>query len=304
MRKYLHVIIYAGIVGFAAYYFLQNRQVLALLENLRWDDLGILCSLQFLFFVATGYTFRLILALLKVDLTVGETIGLSMATNFGNYLGPTSPGAVLKAAYLKTVKGLRYSHFTAVFAVNNFLGFFVTGILGMALYFLFKAEYPSAPLVLALYSGVLAAGSFLFMVWRVPIVSWQGKIGDLARGIAEGFALIAGQKEKYAAILFSFVVQFVIRAALFYFVFAALGLPVTMLLAWGMAVYTSMFDFYLTPNNLGIQEAILAYLFVLGGFEFSQGMVAAVVLRVVHLAVVFAVSPLFMFGLLRRANLK
>ena len=43
-----------------------------------------------------------------------------------------------------------------------------------------------------------------------------------------------------------------------------------------LGVFTSMSNFFtLTPNNLLVQEAVVAYLFTVVGYDFSTGLVGA-----------------------------
>src|SRR3989338_8093672 len=303
MKKLQHVIISCLVIVVAGVYFYQHRGELVIFKNIGAADIFILGTLQFLFFVVTGYTFKFLVQLLGVRLMPQETIALSLITNFGNYLGPTSPGSVMKAVYLKSAKGLEYSKFTSVFVMNNFLGFGATGLLGFGLYFFLKAQYAAVPVGILAYSIFLVAGVALVLSWKMPAFQRQGKLGAIVRSAYQGFQMLRAQPARLAWICFSYVPQFVLRGVIFYYAFAALGLPITLLLAAAMAVYSSMFDFYLTPNNLGIQEGLTGYLFLLGGFDFSQGVVAAALVRAVHFVMTMGLAPVFIHFLLRSQNL-
>ena len=138
MKKTFQILSTIIVLCVSCIYFYLNRAQLVILQGLDLEDISILAFALFLFFCVSGYTFKLLVGLMDVELSVMETIGLSILTNFGNYLGPTRPGAALKAIYLKSSKGLPYARFASVLAANIFLAFFMTVIAGLVLLFLFR----------------------------------------------------------------------------------------------------------------------------------------------------------------------
>ena len=106
MKKSIQIIFTVTILTISIIYLYNNRSQIKLLENIDTADVIILFALIFLYQWVNGYIFKALLTLIEVELSASETIGLSILTSFGNYLGPTRPGAVIKAVYLKSCKKL------------------------------------------------------------------------------------------------------------------------------------------------------------------------------------------------------
>ena len=103
------------------YFFHEDFKTLLSIEAT--EILGIVL-LNFAFFVATGITFALLVAMVRVRLSVLEVLSLTFLTNFVNYLGPVRPGAAVKAVYLKSEKHLNLAQFAAVLtALEPLLGY-------------------------------------------------------------------------------------------------------------------------------------------------------------------------------------
>ena len=71
-----------------------------------------------------------------------------------------------------------------------------------------------------------------------------------------------------------------------------------------IGVFASMANlFTITPNNLGVQEAVIAYLLAVTGFDFTTGVIGAGLIRVIHMIITFVFTPVFTHYLLKSANL-
>lgn len=303
MKKYIQYLMLIIVTGVSAFYFYTHKEDLRILAEIQFLDVLLVAFVLLLFFSLTGYTFKLLVKLLGIELTFKETFGLSILTNFGNYLGPTRPGAALKALYLKSVKGLSYSHFAAVLAANTFIVFFMTGLVGAILlcwlYFCGKS-------VPALLVGVCAGLIFLSFIpyWlkELSLFSRWEKL-DLVSKALEGFAIIRDQKSKLLLICLTFLGQFGLSAILYMLVFKGLGIPVDFISAMVVGVFTSVANFFtITPNNLGIQEAVSAYLLAITGCDFNAGVIGSTLVRVVHIAITFSLAPWFSYSLMQNID--
>ena len=300
MKRSIQILITVVVLSLSLVYLYLNRAELQMLQGVRLTDIGILAFTLFLFFFLTGYTFRLLVGLMNVKLSVIETIGLSILTNFGNYLGPTRPGAALKAVYLKSSKNLAYAKFTSVLAANTFLAFFMCGIVGAILLLLLEElEKTDIPVPLLLICVGLMIGSALPFIYKSPNLKTKGKLGELLRSTLSGFEIIRAQKVRLGLICLTFFAQFLLSALIYESAFNCLGISITFLTAMVIGVFTSIANlFTITPNNLGIQEAVSAYLFTITGCDFTTGIIGAGVVRVVHMIITFALTPIFIHYLL------
>jgi len=304
-KKHLQVILTALIVTVGLSYLYVNRAHLSVLRSIQVKDLALVSFLVWAFFFATGYTFKMLVSILGVKLSLTETLGLSIITNFGNYLGPIRPGAALKAMYLKSAKGLAYAKFTSVLAANLFLAFLMTGTLGAVLLIFLKKKTSHVPIFLLLVCLGLVLGSMLPFVYRIPNVKGDHTIKIVLQSALEGFRTIRSQKLKLFMICLTFLAQFVLAALGCVVAFGSLGAPITLLEGLVIGVFTSVANlFTITPNNLGVQEAVIAYLFTVTGFDFTTGVIGAGLLRVIHMIITFGLTPIFAHRLLGSTGLR
>jgi uncharacterized membrane protein YbhN (UPF0104 family) len=241
---------------------------------------------------------------MNVNLSVIETLGLSILTNFGNYLGPIRPGAALKAMYLKSSRGLTYTKFTSVLAANTFLALLMTGSTGIILLFLLQKENLQPPTLLFFICAGLIFSSMLPFIYKTPNIKAKGRITEFLQSTLEGFAVIRTQQGKLILICLNFIAQFIVAALINKVTFNSLGVSITFLSALTIGVFTSIANLItITPNNLGVQEAVIAYLFTITGFDFATGVIGAGLARVIHMIITFALTPVFTHYLLKSTNL-
>ena len=285
-------------------YLYVNRTQFSVLKKVDFGDIVILFAITLLFFYITGYTFKLLVSLMSVNLSFMETLGLSILTNFGNYLGPARPGAALKAMYLKTSRGLAYTKFTSVLAANTFLALLMTGSTGIILLFLLKKESLQPPVILFFICAGLILIALLPFIYKTPNIKAKGRAFELLKSTLEGFAVIRTQQSKLVLICLNFIAQFFVAALINKVTFNSLGVPITFLSALTIGVFTSIANLItITPNNLGVQEAVIAYLFAITGFDFSTGVIGAGLARVIHMIITFALTPVFTHYLLKSSDL-
>lgn len=300
IKKFTPPIVSLSLIIIGLVYIYVNRSDLQLLYNITFKNIFIISIIQLSFSYATGYTFKLLISLMNINLSQIETIGLSILTNFGNYLGPTRPGAALKAMYLKSSKALTYAKFSSILAANTLLAAFMTGSVGALLLYLLNKEELYTPIVLIVICIALMIGSTLPFVIRIKGIKVRGKISEFIQSALEGFDIIRTRKTKLLFICFSFLIQFVLAAFIYISVFNALGISISYLLAFVIGVFTSISNLLtITPNNIGIQETIIAYLYTISGLDFTSGLIGASLTRVLHMVLVFIFAPIFAHILLK-----
>lgn len=294
------VLVFAAAGGYL--YF--HRHDLQALDAIRASELMAIGAAVFAFFLATGATFYLFLLTVSIRLAPLEWIGLTFLTNFANYLLPTRPGAAIKALYLNKVSGLPFARFSAVLAAQGLTSFFTAGLSGLLLLAFFSGRPGAAPpaLVATCLVTVAAAGVPFALRLRSPRSS--SKLAAFVREAFDGFALIKEQRAALLAAAGSVLVQYLLSGVLYVLVYRALGSPIDFSVALLIGVFSSLSNsFTITPNNLGVQEVIIAYLYSLTGLDFAAGLLGAGLTRATHLALTFGVTPVLTVLLLRRKGL-
>lgn len=302
MRRILRLSVTVLTIVVSGVYLYVNRDSLGLLLEVRPRHLVIITALTFLTFVSSGVIFALLVRIVGVRLTAVETVGLSLVTSMGNYLGPLRPGAALKAVYLKSYRQLPYAHFMTVLSANAFLLLLMTGLSGLVVLSLIEPPDAVTGLLLFLVCLFLVAGSALPFVVRLPRVAGTGRLTSVLRSALEGFGIIGRAQGRLLLTCAVIVLQFLLSAVVYQYAYNAMGLSLSFASATAIGVFAAMSNFFtITPNNLAIQEAVVAYMITVAGFDFVTGAMGATLLRLVHVVLTFALAPLFMHLLMRRA---
>lgn len=301
LARYIPLVV---VLALGSVFIYLNRGQLTALSSLRLVDVLGVAGVLFVFFVATGFTFYLLVGLVSVRLSLIEWLGLTFLTNFGNYLGPARPGAAIKAVYLKGQKRLPYARFSAVLAANGFLIFLVSGVVGLILLGLLWLQTGLLPPELMLVCIGLIVASTLPFVLRLPSIQRQGRVWQILNSAVVGFGVIKSKRRELLAVCGSVLLQYLLSACLMVVAYRALGQNISLTAALIIGVFTSISNFFtITPNNLGIQEIVMAYLYSVTGMDFASGLIGAGLIRAVHIAMTFGLTPVFTHLMLRSSNL-
>lgn len=284
-----------------------NLEEFSTLKNIRSTDVCGISVVLLVFFAASGMTFSLLVNLVDTHLSNLEIVALSFLTNMVNYLAPLRPGAAVKAMYLKSAKGLNYSRFSSVFAANAFLVLATTSCVGLILLGLNWYVYHFLPWEL------LAVSLALFLLSMSPFAvknfSWiklkgEGKFANTINNAVIGFEKIRDQRAGVLLVCGSIVFQFLVSGLLMVLVYGSIGIDLTYQMALMLGVFTALANFFtVTPNNVGVQEAVMGYLVMIMGQDFNQGVVGASILRVLHLALTFSLGSLLVQRMMVKAEL-
>ncbi len=304
MKKTLRYLPTLIVVVLGVVYIYFNADKFTPLLALRPADVLPIVGVLFLFFLVTGYTFYLLVSLVSVRLSLVELVGLTFLTNFGNYLGPTRPGAAIKAIYLKGHRGLPYATFSAVLAANSFLIFFISGLTGLVLLAALWLQTGVLSMLLVAICAALLGLAGLPLVFRFRPIPRQGRFWSIVNSALVGFEQIKSQRGKLLAVCGSVLLQYVVSAWLMVVTYRALGQEISITTALIIGVFTSIANFFtITPNNLGVQEVVMAYLYTITGMDFNSGLLGASLIRAVHILLTFGLTPIFTYFMLRAANL-
>ncbi len=255
--------------------------------------------------VRSASTFAVLVSLVDVRISAVEAFGLSLLTNFSNYFGPARPGAAIKAMYLKRTKALPYTRFASVLAASACLLSLTTGLTGMAALAWQTFHGVDAPPILTAICAALVLAAVVPFVVRAPSLERRtGRIARLVRSALESFAVIRSRRLGLLKVCALLIAQFLVTAVCNQVAFSLLGFSLAFPSALVIAVFTSMMSlFAITPNNLGLQEALVAYLFFVAGFDFSAGVIGAGLVRVIHILITFGLTPIFVHLMQRPTNL-
>ena len=300
LRQVLALLIYS-ICFFYIYY---NYKHFAPIFSIPWTGLLYLTILSFVHFTVTGLTFYYLVKMVAVNLNPIEILGLTFLSNIANYLGPSSPGVVIKGFYLKRQKTLPYTHFATILAANSFIIFFVAGFIGLLLLGIMWIQLDIFPVLLGLICAALLTLSILPFLLHIYPSNRGGRLWERINRAIEGFNLLKGQKSALITVCGTLIGQYVIIGWTILTVYQLLGMDITVTTALMIGLFTSISNFFtITPNNLGFQEIVIAYLYTISGSDFNNGLVGAGILRAIHLLLTFGLTPILTYFMLKSVNL-
>lgn len=284
-----------------------HQQDLAVLRQLGPGQLLTLAACMAAFFVITGVTNKLLLAVVSVRLRAIEWLTLPLLGQFANYLLPTRPGAAVKAVYLKATHTVPYARFLAVLAAHGLLILFSSGTLGLLLLLSMWIEtgifsWTLAAVFLAIIG--LAVLPLIVRLRSLPGVSGQGRLARISREAITGFETFRSQGRMLLAVSASLLCQYLAVALFFTAAYRMLGIDVGFHAALMAGVFTAIAAFFtITPSNLGIQELMIAYLYSTIGLDFTSGLIGAGLFRALHIALTFGLTPILTYALMHSAGI-
>ena len=297
---FILVLIIAGVI-----YFKSNNDNLELLLKISYKQLLLLSFIIILFFYISGQLFNLTLQLYKYKLTFNETIGLSVIGNFGSYIAPIIPGAgsLFKAIYLKKTKKIEFSIFSACFMASFLINLWVLGLIGLIT--LFYSQYNSTSFILIFICSCIIIFPIFLLFIKLPNIKKTNRILKFINSIFEAFKIIRNNKNKIIEISFWYFLQTLFAAIIFYYTFLFLGSTLTFFNSFFISVFLSLANtFSITPNGIGVQELIMAFIFMKTGYNFSVGLMGASIIRIIHIIVTFALTPIFYIILFKPYGIK
>lgn len=286
-----------GFLGWCVYFVAQTEDPQALMASIAWVHIGSTAALHLLFFVVNGLYLLRIMKKLGVHLRFAEAMHISFLTTGLNAFLPLTAGMVFRAFYLKKYHALRYSEFIAVSAGTYLLNYYVVFLAGLVSAFYVYLNFGTGILAMTLFSLAILAftvfifGSHLIPSFRSPrlnrlnlvLQSWQKLAGD--RGLIADLSLLS-----LANLLITSVQVFV--------AYKAVGVAVDLKATFFLTSLESLNLFVkLTPGNLGVNEALLAYGGNLIEVPVSRSLLASAVRRVSSYGVLLVLMPLSTLGL-------
>jgi uncharacterized protein (TIRG00374 family) len=133
----------------------------------------------------------------------------------------------------------------------------------------------------------------------------EKRLSDFGESITQGFNQLK-QKPKFGLLLAGLIVGDVAAMiAGLAFCFKALGIPVhlgVLITGFNFGITLTVISFI--PGDLGVQEASIAGILAIFGVPFSQGVLGAMLFRVLYYFVPFVVSLGFYWSLIRETHKK
>lgn len=301
MRKYLHYAILSAVFVLGAYYVTTHQDELVRIRDIRPVVLLPLVGLHFVWLLLNGLIFKVLVKALGPDLNLLEYFGLTVTSNFANYLAPGRLGVVTKAVYLKEKLELPYSRYASCLLAQTLLLMLTSGFCGLIGTWIVSARVAqqAGHLYLFFAGVVLATGVPLAYAPRIP--DFDNRFLRAVRSFADGWSIIRSDYATVLKIIGLNMIKFLTAALVVQLLYGAFNLSISFWPAFVISVLGHLSNYItLTPANLGIWEAVFAIASDLLGFGFANGILAAGLNRIIQVVVVFGLAPVFSYLLTKR----
>ena len=284
--------------------FYLGRDHLGKITALRQADplwIGAMISVFLITRLFSGQILRNALATLGHHLSISEAFFLTILRA---YAGLIIPRAGLGAAgiYLKVRHQVNFTRYGALVLPILFLQLGVIGPLGMAA-LLGQSMSAGGAIpwhILAIFAVVTAIGILALLInIRVP-KRWTGRVAQGLRHMSESWSILARSRNLVVSLTFYQFLMALLRATRLYLALVALGHSPSLL---GVLIASLLADlaFFvgITPNALGIREAVITFSALYLGVSPDEAFAAAVLDRIVVTLTTIVVAQIALWRLMR-----
>lgn len=265
----------------------------AVIKDISYLNIAILAVLGFLILFLNGLMLKIFLYPFNISMSLSECFGVSAISAMGNYLAPFGGGTVGKAVYLKRRYDFPYSAFLALMSVTSILDILMAILLGSGVViFTGNMLYPWKGAFLLLFLTLVIALVAVFSLNRlIPDI----KFFKIARDALEGWRMLCGRRYMMTKISMLLLTNYLLSSAELFTGYGAFSVgisPADAILLSTISSLSSIIRF--TPANIGFQEAVIASSSHLLGVGLREGLLAAGLLRVVSIGVIFLSGCFYM----------
>ncbi len=277
-----------GALAFIFDYFRANDQELARLNNFTMVQFTSIMALYVLGTIIRSLEMKYILARLNTIVGMLETTALIVYTTILNYV-PMNAGLFVRANILKQHKSLPYASYIALMSAITLLTMMTASLLGLLSLGLALNAESQAMATNSLSARYLLVSLFLVGI-LIPLAIiysparllkrhqgwWQNRLQTMLLGLNQlrGNALVT------TGVFAAF--KLLMIAGRFWICFKVISLECSFQVALLFSAVTSLLLVVnLTPGGLGVRELLTASLAELVGMDFSDGLLAASLDRVV-----------------------
>ena len=274
------------VLGGLGYSLSSQKDIWTILGEVTSEYVMIMAVIDAFYFLSNAMILKILLNSFQISLSVKECLSISSLAGIGNFLTALRGGTIGKAVYLKKKYTFPYMTFiaatSAIALINLNLAAF-TGVIAILL--IGYSSHSLLAVLLAFFVAVNLLFCFLlFSPGKVGTCRW--KIFDRLSAIAKGLDLIRKDTTLVIKISFLLFVNFILsisELALSYRAFSIDVSLVEVILIDTISIFSEIIK--VLPANLGIYEGSVALSSQILSVGFSEGLLAAGLVRVVSICV-------------------
>ena len=302
-RKSISLAVLAVSILWLYFYIKGHFSEFSIISDLSLRIVGILFVLHCFGSVFLGLFNKVLLHHLDISLKFKEWFGLSVVAAFWNYIVPFRGGAGVRALYLKKVHNFAITDFLGTMAALYFIHFLVNACIGLICVFFIYVQYQYLNITISTFFLVVFLAVFFFIFFPPRVRDAKNQILNKIHEVVNGWNEI--RKNSILILQLNLIVMLnaVVGLLTVYFSFKAYGINLSLIKS---TLISTMFAFStlinITPGSLGVTEAVMVFSAQIFHITPAQSLVAAGLIRVVNLCLVFVLGPIFNYVLSKRAE--
>ncbi|MBW2339813.1 MAG: flippase-like domain-containing protein [Deltaproteobacteria bacterium] len=248
--------------------------------------------------IALGLFTKVLMDYLNIHLKFKEWYGLSIVSNLWNYIIPFQGGAGARALYLKKVHNFAVPQFLATMLALYFISFFVNAVIGLfcILYIYFNYHYTN--IIVFFFFAVVFMTTSVLMLFSPKVPEFKNWVLRKISEVINAWYAICGQSVLVIKLILIILLHAVFELLTVYFAFQAYGVSLSFvkcLLLSTLLAFSVLIK--ITPGSLGVTEGIIVFGAQIFGIPPAQSLLAAGLIRVVNLVLIFTLGPVYNYVL-------
>jgi uncharacterized protein (TIRG00374 family) len=242
---------------------------------------------------------------LDVPLIFKEWYGLSIISNLWNYILPFRGGAGIRAIYLKKVHRFSISDFFGTMLALYFISFLVNSFIGLVCVFAIYYMHAVIHFPISIFFGAvfIVTGGSILLSPKIPRTNnWLLK---KVFSVLRSWDSIRKERRLVERLILVVVVHAVMELLTVYISFAAYHIDLSLIKCLFIStVFSFSVLLKITPGSLGITEGLMVIGANTFGITPGQSLLAAGLIRVVNICLIFIIAPIFNYKLMKSFRLE
>jgi uncharacterized membrane protein YbhN (UPF0104 family) len=234
---------------------------------------------------------------LKVQLSWGESLSLTVIGRTGNLLTPFRLGAAYRAIYMKTVHQMAFSKFVGLFFGFSVVAYGTSALVATVSVIVVFASHDKLNWTIV-FSIIIALAISLFFIWLPRDIRWcEGKWVSRLRVFLESWHSIRRSRASILSATIGNFVNILTFVIAYRVAFAEIGNELGWVECAVVASIGSLIKIIqLLPGSLGIYEGSVAFMAHALGLSPSTGLSVAVLFRICQVVTLIAlIGPAWIY---------
>ena len=234
----------------------------------------------------------------NIQLKKREWFGLSAVTTMANYLVPFKGGTSVKAIYLKKIHNFPYTSFATTIGAVYIVSFFVYAVAGIVISLMISAYYSTFNMAVFIMLLIVFVSTASVMLFSPKLKERKNKMLNRLVTVANEWRIMRKNRKFISKLVVLETSAWLVMSGRLYYAFQALNYDISFLFCLFIAILSLLSAIVgITPANLGIREAVIAFSSKLLGASLVMGAYAAALDRAIAMIFVFLLGSIFSYVL-------